>query len=285
MEAQRVWVWGSFDDIRSGHIRFLQEVGRLGLVTVLLVGDEEVLSSGETCKFGFEERRYFLEALSWVDGVEASPPGGIAQALDRAAREGPGILAVTDALGRAALAPSEVLRSLCRERGLGYASIGSEALGGFPYEPPPMGAASTGGPGKTRKKAIATGTFDWLHTGHLRFFEEASAFGELTVVVGHDDNIRLLKGEGHPLLGQAERRYVVGSVRHVARALISSGSGWLDAEPEIEALGPDLYVVNEDGDRGDKRGYCEAHGIEYIVLRRVPKDGLPRRASTDLRGF
>jgi len=135
------------------------------------------------------------------------------------------------------------------------------------------------------KRVVVTGCFDWLHSGHIRFFEEASTYGELTVVVGNDANIRLLKGEGHPLFSESERRYVVGSIRYVARALVSSGSGWLDAEPEIIALGAERYIVNSDGDKPEKRQYCEAHGIEYIVLERTPAEGLPRRASTDLRGF
>ena len=43
---------------------------------------------------------------------------------------------------------------------------------------------------------MATGCYDWLHTGHVRFAEEVSAYGDLYVVVGHDANIRLLKGDG-----------------------------------------------------------------------------------------
>ena len=107
----------------------------------------------------------------------------------------------------------------------------------------------------------------------MRFFEEASALGDLYVVVGHDANVRLLKGEGHPLSPQEERRYMVHAVRYVTQALVSSGDGWLDAEPEIEALRPDIYVVNEDGDKPEKRAFCEAHGIEYVVLKRKPKEG------------
>ncbi len=78
---------------------------------------------------------------------------------------------------------------------------------------------------------------------------------------------------------------MVQSVRFVKQALISSGMGWLDAEPEIERIKPHIYAVNEDGDQPEKRTYCQAHGIEYRVMKRLPKDGLPRRLSTDLRGF
>ena len=136
-----------------------------------------------------------------------------------------------------------------------------------------------------RKKILVTGSFDWLHTGHVRFFEEVSQYGDLYVVVGHDANIRRLKGEGHPLLPQEERRYMAGSIKFVKQALISTGHGWLDAEPEIKALKPDIYAVNEDGDQGGKREYCQKLGIEYLVLKRKPAPGLPTRNSTNLRGF
>ena len=78
---------------------------------------------------------------------------------------------------------------------------------------------------------------------------------------------------------------MVGSIKYVKQALISSGDGWLDADPEIQRLKPDIYAVNEDGDRGGKREYCEKNGIEYLVLKRTPAPGLPQRSSTNLRGF
>ena len=82
-----------------------------------------------------------------------------------------------------------------------------------------------------------------------------------------------------------ERRYMAQSIRFVTQALVSTGHGWMDAEPEIERLKPDAYAVNEDGDVQEKREFCEQHGLEYIVLKREPKPGLTRRCSTDLRGF
>jgi hypothetical protein len=75
------------------------------------------------------------------------------------------------------------------------------------------------------------------------------------------------------------------SIRFVKQALISSGNGWMDAEPEIEQIKPDFYAVNEDGDKPEKRAFCQEHGITYVVLKRVPKAGLTARQSTYLRGF
>jgi cytidyltransferase-like protein len=134
-------------------------------------------------------------------------------------------------------------------------------------------------------RVIVTGCYDWLHSGHVRFFEEASSYGDLIVAAGNDANVRNLKGAGHPLQTQAERRYMIAAIRYVKLALITTGWGWLDAEPEIVRLKPDIYLVNEDGDKPEKQAYCATHGLQYVVLKRTPKEGLPRRSSTDLRGF
>ena len=87
------------------------------------------------------------------------------------------------------------------------------------------------------------------------------------------------------MFSQDERRYMVQSIRFVKQAFISTGHGWMDAEPEVEKIKPDIYAVNEDGDKPEKRSFCERRGLEYVVLKRTPKEGLPRRVSTILRGI
>ena len=174
---------------------------------------------------------------------------------------------------------TDAKRSACEAHGVAYRVLTAADLQGFPaksYDPAAISA---------RKKVVVTGCYDWFHSGHVRFFEEVSELGDLYVVVGHDENVRLLKGAGHPLFPQDERRYMAQSVRYVTQALISSGQGWMDAEPEIDLIKPDMYAVNEDGDKPEKREFCQQHGIQYVVLKRTPKAGLPRRQSTDLRGF
>jgi cytidyltransferase-like protein len=135
------------------------------------------------------------------------------------------------------------------------------------------------------KKVLVTGCYDWFHSGHVAFFEECAAMGDLYVGVGSDATIEHLKGKGHPLFPQDQRRYIVSTCRFVKHAFISTGTGWLDAEPELQKIRPQIYAVNEDGDKPAKREYCAAHGIEYRVLKRIPKQGLPARQSTALRGF
>jgi cytidyltransferase-like protein len=160
-----------------------------------------------------------------------------------------------------------------------YQVVSEASLQGFPP------ANWNGDNSSSGRKVLVTGCFDWFHSEHVRFFEETSSLGDLYVVVGHDENVRLLKGEGHPLFPAEERRYMVGAIRYVKQALVSTGHGWMDAEPEIEAIKPDMYVVNEDGDKPEKREFCKERGLEYVVLKRIPAAGLPRRESTHLRGF
>jgi cytidyltransferase-like protein len=274
MSAQPVVVVsGGFDDIKARDVRFLEGASKLGDVTALLWPDATMQKlTGQPPKFPLVERLYFLGAIRYVARV--IPIGGVVKPDELPVV--PGVRADVWADVEPCANPART--AFCRERNLAYRVFKADELRGFPQPPP---AASVPG----RKKVVVTGSYDWLHSGHVRFLEEASGYGDLYAVVGHDENIRLLKGEGHPLFPQAERRYLVGSIRFVKQTLISSGSGWLDADPEIRKIRPDLYVVNEDGDKGGKREYCRKLGIEYLVLKREPAPGLPRRQSTELRGF
>ena len=274
MGAQsQVVVSGGFDDLKSHDLRFLEEAAKLGELTVLLWPDDILRKlTGKPLKFPLVERLYFLNAVRYVARV--IPADGAVNTDELPAVPGvqPDLWADLESGANPARA------KFCRERNIAYRVFAADELKGFP-EPPPTPSV----PG--RKKVVVTGSYDWFHSGHLRFLEEVSAHGDVYVVVGHDVNIRRLKGEGHPLFPQAERRYIVGSIKFVKQALISSGDGWLDADPEIRKLKPDIYAVNEDGDKGGKREYCARMGLEYVVLSRTPAPGLPRRSSTELRGF
>jgi cytidyltransferase-like protein len=270
---KQIAVCGAFDDLRSGGIRFLEEASKIGELTVLLWPDVAVQRiTGQAPKFPEAERLYFLNAVRYVSRARLVGAEVQADSLPVISGFRPDVWVVGDCRASAAK------EAFARERGIEYHVLGGERKPGFP-EPSPMPSA----PG--RKKVIVTGCYDWFHSGHVRFFEEVSAYGDLYVVIGHDANIRLLKGEGHPLVAQDERRYVVGSIKFVKQAILSSGEGWLDADPEVRRIQPDIYAVNEDGDKGGKREYCAARGIEYLVLRRTPAPGLPKRSSTNLRGF
>jgi cytidyltransferase-like protein len=280
--VDEVFVSGAFDDVRAPQMRFLEEAARLGPLHVLLWSDAILQSlSGHAPNFPAAERRYFLEGVRYVNrvsdihhlpGTEALPQK--AQASTPIDSAPPAIWAVPEK------EDTPAKQAWCSAHGIAYRVIGSAGLENFP---PPQRIDASREPGV--KKVVVTGCYDWLHSGHIRFFEEASTYGRLYVVVGNDANVRNLKGEGHPLFPQALRRYMVGSIRFVHQALITSGWGWMDAEPDIAVIRPDIYLVNEDGDKPEKLAFCREHGLEYVVLKRLPRHGLQPRSSTDLRGY
>jgi cytidyltransferase-like protein len=273
VNPKQIAVVGEFDNIRSHHLRFLEEASKFGEVTVLLPSDAAIHErTSKAPKFPLPERQYFLEAVRSVARVIPVQAASNMDVLPAVKDFRPEVWVDEQAN------ETDARRDFCMQKELEYHVLNSEQMKGFPERP-----ITPSSPG--RRKVIVTGCYDWFHSGHVRFFEEVSAYGDLYVIVGHDANIRLLKGAGHPLLPQEERRYMAGSIRYVKQALVSSGEGWLDAEPEIKRLKPDVYVVNEDGDKGGKRDYCTQNGIEYLVLKRTPVPGLPKRSSTDLRGF
>jgi cytidyltransferase-like protein len=271
---KQIIVTGPFDDLRSRGIRFLEEASKLGELTALAWSDAAITRlTGTAPKFPEAERRYFLSALRYVSQVKLASEPVAPDALPLGEAGKSIVWAMPASENNAAR------QAWCAANGVECRTFSAAQLAGFPD--PFAGQIA---PAK-RRKVIVTGCYDWFHSGHVRFFEEVSAFGELYVALGNDANVEQLKGKGHPLFPQDERRYVVQSIRYVAHAVVSTGYGWLDAEPEIRRIRPDIYAVNEDGDKPEKREFCQAHGLEYVVLKRLPKEGLPRRESTQLRGF
>jgi cytidyltransferase-like protein len=132
------------------------------------------------------------------------------------------------------------------------------------------------------KKVFVSGCYDLLHSGHVEFFRQASEYGDLYVGIGSDATI--LEYKHHKTVySEQERLFMVKSIRYVKDAFINSGSGIMDFVPTVEALKPDILVVNEDGGSEEKKQFCEAHGMQYVVLKRVPQKGLQPRSSTDLK--
>jgi cytidyltransferase-like protein len=131
------------------------------------------------------------------------------------------------------------------------------------------------------RKVFVSGFFDFLHSGHITFLQEAAAFGDLYVAVGSDQTLWAVKGRA-PVNDQEERLFMVRAVAGVKDAFISQGSGLLDFTEEIIAVEPDIFIVNEDGNVPEKQALCAELGIEYKVLEREPRPGLVRRSSTGM---
>ena len=131
-------------------------------------------------------------------------------------------------------------------------------------------------------KVFVSGCFDVLHSGHIKFFEEASQYGDLYVSIGSDKTVKELKNRD-TLYNENERLYMVSSIKYVHQAFIARGAGKLDFIEELKEIKPDIFFVNSDGDSDEKRKFVEDMNIKYIVSNRVPKDLLPIRSTTAIR--
>jgi cytidyltransferase-like protein len=131
-------------------------------------------------------------------------------------------------------------------------------------------------------KVFVSGCFDMLHSGHVRFLEEAAQYGDVYVGIGSDATVKDLKGR-FPVNTQAERQYMLSALRHVKRCSINSGSGHLDFVDDLKRLAPDVLVVNNDGNTPAKKQLCRQLRIRYVVLNRTPAQNLPARSTTSLR--
>ena len=94
---------------------------------------------------------------------------------------------------------------------------------------------------------LATGVFDLLHLGHLRFLEESRRKGgpgsKLVVVVARDKTVRRRKGRG-PVYPEDQRRALVGALRVVDSAIL--GHEEFDLLGILKEVKPDIVCVGYD---------------------------------------
>ena len=131
---------------------------------------------------------------------------------------------------------------------------------------------------------FVSGCFDLLHSGHIEFLQHAATFGTLYVGIGSDETVSELKGR-RPVYTQKERVFMLNALECVHSVFVSSGCGELDFETELRSLRPDIFVVNQDGDSAAKARLCAELGIEYRLMKRNPRPGLPRRSTSGLRAI
>jgi glycerol-3-phosphate cytidylyltransferase-like family protein len=116
----------------------------------------------------------------------------------------------------------------------------------------------------------------------MTFLKDASMFGDLCVGIGSDYSIEKYKGE-KPVCPEAERLFMLQSVRYVSECWINSGEGPEDFIVDLEKRCVDILVVNEDQHTEKKETMCQELGIRYIILDRYTLPGLPVRSTTEYR--
>jgi len=98
-----------------------------------------------------------------------------------------------------------------------------------------------------RKRILCFGTFDILHYGHVKYFDEAKKLGGdnayLIVVVARDSSVEAMKGK-KPIFSEEHRRALVSSIKPVDKAIL--GTEGADKLKIFEEIRPDIVALGYD---------------------------------------
>ena len=116
---------------------------------------------------------------------------------------------------------------------------------------------------------MAVGVFDLLHAGHLHYLEQAKSLGDhLTVVVAHDETVRMRKHE--PVTSQDLRCRRVAGLKPVDHAMVGNppSKPMYDILPVIE---PNIIALGYDQEHAESaiRVGLDERGYGHIELVRV----------------
>jgi FAD synthetase len=118
-------------------------------------------------------------------------------------------------------------------------------------------------------RAVAQGTFDLLHPGHVHYLREAATFGdELHVIVARRCNVT---HKEPPILPDYQRRAVVDAIDAVDEAHLGHES---DIFVPIERIEPAVIVLGYDQHHEEDAvaAALEERGIDCRVERAGPRE-------------
>ena len=97
---------------------------------------------------------------------------------------------------------------------------------------------------KDKKIVFTNGCFDILHSGHVKYLEEANKFGDILVIgLNSDKSVKKIKGNNRPINSQDERAYILASLEVVDYVVIFDDETPIDL---IKLIEPDILVKGGD---------------------------------------
>ncbi|RLG91630.1 MAG: FAD synthase [Candidatus Hecatellales archaeon] len=130
-----------------------------------------------------------------------------------------------------------------------------------------------------KKTVLASGVFDLIHLGHIRFLEKAKEAGgknaKLLVVVARDTTVKKFKGKP-PILPESQRRALVEALKPVDKAVL--GNKKFDVVSIIRRYKPDIIAFGYDQDKilEEVKKYVEEEKlpIKIVKIRRFGRKEL-----------
>ena len=118
-------------------------------------------------------------------------------------------------------------------------------------------------------RVMAVGVFDLLHAGHLHYLQQAKSLGNhLTVVVAHDDTVRLRKHE--PITNHDLRRRMVDGLKPVDDAIIGNPPD-VSIFEILPKVNPDIIALGYDQEHAEDsiKTKLQELGYDSITVTRV----------------
>jgi len=121
-----------------------------------------------------------------------------------------------------------------------------------------------------KKIVLASGVFDLLHLGHVRFLEEAKKLGgrdsELIVIIARDNTVKATKGR-KPVMSENQRRVLVESLKVVDEAVL--GFEKFDLGDVIDRVKPDIIALGYDQAEVERatKAYVNKHKLDIVVVK------------------
>jgi rfaE bifunctional protein nucleotidyltransferase chain/domain len=97
---------------------------------------------------------------------------------------------------------------------------------------------------KGKKIVLANGCFDIIHVGHVRYLKDAKSRGDVLIVaLNSDKSVRILKGEGRPIIDEKGRAEILSSFEFVDYIIIFDEK---DVSRILTELKPDIHAKGSD---------------------------------------
>jgi FAD synthetase len=126
--------------------------------------------------------------------------------------------------------------------------------------------------GENPMKVMAVGVFDLLHAGHLHYLEQAKSLGaHLTVVVAHDDTVRIRKHE--PVTNHDLRRRMVEGLKPVDEAIIGNSPD-VSIFEILPIVNPDVIALGYDQEHAEDSIKQKLAQLGYQNIKVTRVEGL-----------
>ena len=125
-------------------------------------------------------------------------------------------------------------------------------------------------PTKKKTVVLASGVFDLLHLGHVRFLEDAKKAGgknaKLIVIIARDSTVEKMKGR-KPIMSEDQRCALVESLKVVDEAVL--GVEHFDMGEVIKQIKPDVIALGYDQAEMENKvkQYVKDHKLPIRIVR------------------